>query len=297
MELTRRDFTKLLGAGIATGVTFSLLPEVTAMAASSESSEKGKTEAANTTEAAAGKSVLYDATKCIGCKLCEQACNAQNELPEGMAYTHVYLPEKEEGEDYFSLYAKHQCLHCIEPACVEACIVGALKKTPEGPVLYDGDVCIGCRYCMVACPFGVPTYEWEKTIPYIQKCTFCSTRLDDGMEPACVGSCPTRALQFGERDEMLEQARSYIAEEPDRYLDHIYGEHEGGGTSWLYLSSIPFDKIDLPELDDEPVITNTRRAMGLVLPVLVTVAATMTGVHFWTGRKKKKGNEGSEVTK
>jgi Fe-S-cluster-containing dehydrogenase component len=284
LEISRRDFTKFLGVGIASGVAASMIPEAVTLADSGESYSA-------VTPNENSKGMLFDATKCIGCLMCEAACNNVNGLPEGVAYTDVYTPESATG-----VFAKHQCLHCNEPACVEACIVGALTKTPEGPVVYDSYVCIGCRYCMVACPFGVPQYDWDKTIPYIRKCTFCATRQAEGLEPGCVGICPTGALEFGERNELIATAQRRIQENPDKYVQHIYGEHEAGGTSWLYLSSVPFEQIDMPEMGSQPVVTNTRRIMSGVLPALVLMASTMTGVYFLTG-KKRKGEDGKGAAK
>jgi Fe-S-cluster-containing dehydrogenase component len=278
-----------LGVGIASGVAASMIPEVVTLADSGES-HSAVAPSENS------KGMLFDATKCIGCLMCETACNQVNELPEGVAYTDVYRPEPDEGEEAVNIFAKHQCLHCNEPACVEACIVGALTKTPEGPVVYDGYVCIGCRYCMVACPFGLPQYERDKTNPHIRKSTFCATRQAEGLEPGCVGICPTGALEFGDRNELIATAQRRIQENPDKYVQHIYGEHEAGGTSWLYLSSVPFEKIDMPEMGNKPVVTNTRRIMSGVLPALVLMASTMTGVYFLTG-KKRKGDNGKEVSK
>lgn len=291
MELSRRDFMKILGVGIGSAVTLSLLPDATAMAAPRESPLKNEETS---------KAVLFDSTKCVECWLCEQACKRENKLPEETIFTKIYSTEVEDDGGSRRVLAQHQCMHCLQPACVEVCLVGALKKTPDGPVVYDGNKCIGCRYCMVACPFDVPTFDWDKPIPLIQKCTFCSDRLAEGLEPACVEACPTNALEFGERGELIAEAKRRIAETPDKYVDHIYGEKESGGTSWLYLSPVPFEKLGFPVLGPEPVVANTRRAMGAVLPTLITVAAAMTGIYWLTRRRDKVKAEGSskkEVTK
>jgi formate dehydrogenase iron-sulfur subunit len=165
--------------------------------------------------------------------------------------------------------------------------VGALHKTPEGPVVYDNKKCIGCRYCMLACPFGVPAFEWDKPIPYIRKCTFCADRLEAGMEPACAKACPTDALLVGEREELLQVAHRRIKTNPDKYVDHIYGEKEVGGTSVLYLSSLPFEKLGFPTLGSEPIPRYADVAMTAVPPTIVVVAAAMGGVYWITKRRDK----------
>jgi len=169
------------------------------------------------------KGVLYDATKCIGCRACQVACKQWNELPaekttnsgtyenpprmSAYTFTKINFTEVEYNGEFKWVFNKQQCMHCQEPGCAEACIVGALVKTEEGPVTYDDGKCIGCRYCMVACPFGIPTFEWDKPLPWIRKCTFCADRQAAGLKPACVTTCPTGALKFGERDELIVEAQ------------------------------------------------------------------------------------------
>lgn len=206
------------------------------------------------------KSVLVDLTRCIGCRGCQIACKAWNERgavktrntgtftnpPEMNAecYTNIRFVEGSApgGAPVWS-FVKDQCLHCQEPACVSVCPVGALRKTESGPVTYNFDVCIGCRYCMLACPFRVPKYEWAKVSPAVQKCTFCSERIREGFLPACVKTCPTRTMFYGEREDVLAEARARLQKGKGRYVPHIYGEEEAGGTSWLYLSAEPFENL------------------------------------------------------
>jgi len=253
------------------------------------------------------KSVLYDSTKCIGCRACQVACKQWNKLPgeettnggtyenppqlSALTVTKIHFTEIEDNGKFHWVFTKRQCMHCEYPACAEACIVGALEKTPEGPVVYDDRKCIGCRYCMVACPFDVPAFEWNKPIPWICKCTLCADRQSAGMEPACVATCPTGALKFGERGELIAEAHRRIAAEPEKYVDQVYGENEIGGTSWLYLSPVPFERLGFPALGSEPVIVNAERAMGAVPPVLIAVAATMAGVYWLVKRREKVSME------
>ena len=199
--------------------------------------------------------VLHDVTRCIGCRRCEAACQQVNGLPEperpfddlsllqrqrrtdAGTYTVVNRFEAAQGP----VFVKTQCNHCLEPACASACFVKAFQKVPSGAVSYNVDVCVGCRYCMIACPFNIPTYEYDNPFsPSIQKCTLCQPRIEKGLLPGCVLACPKEALTFGHRRELLQAARNRISQQPGRYIDHIYGEHEMGGTSWLYIAATPF---------------------------------------------------------
>ena len=259
------------------------------------------------------KGVLYDTTRCIGCRACQVACKQWNELPAentvntgslenpphmtAYTFTKINFTELEDNGKFQLVFNKLQCMHCEHPACVEACIVGALEKRADGPVTYDEGKCIGCRYCQVACPFGIPNFEWDKPMPWIRKCTFCADRQGGGLKPACVTTCPTGALKFGERDDLIAEARERIGASPGKYVDHIYGEKEVGGTSWLYLSPVPFEKLGLPTLGSQPVTVNVERAMGAVPPVLLGVAAAMTGVYWLTKRRQRLQAEEDEKEK
>ncbi|MFC1846238.1 4Fe-4S dicluster domain-containing protein [Chloroflexota bacterium] len=249
------------------------------------------------------KAVLYDANKCIGCRACQIACKQWNELPSDLTtnwgtyenppqlnastFTKIRFFEVENDGKFHFVFTKVQCMHCEHPACAAACPVGALQKTENGAVVYDDNKCFGCRYCMVACPFGIPNFEWDSPLPWIRKCTFCADRQGGGLEPACVTTCPTGALKYGNRDELIIEARKRIADHPHEYYDHIYGEKEAGGTSWLYLSPVPFEKLGFPNLDSKPVTVNVERAMGAVLPVLAGVATAMAGIYWIVQRRQK----------
>jgi formate dehydrogenase iron-sulfur subunit len=204
----------------------------------------------------------------------------------GDTWTLIQLYEGE-GERSF---VKHQCMHCIEPACVSVCIVGALRKTEEGPVVYDAHKCIGCRYCMAACPFEIPRYEWDEQLPLIQKCTFCDDRLADGLGPACAEACPTGALIWGRRGEMLIEAEARLQENPGKYVQKIYGEDEVGGTSVLYLSHVPFENLDLPPLSSQAIPDLTWPYMLAAPWVFVSVGAIM-GASYLITKRRQKGEE------
>lgn len=247
------------------------------------------------------KGALYDATKCIGCRACQVACKQWNQMPSRTttntgsienppqlsAYNHtkIHFTEVESNGKVQWIFNKQQCMHCEHPACVTACPVSALQKQLDGAVTYDDSRCFGCRYCMVACPFGIPTFQWDTPTPWVRKCTFCFDRQSGGLKPACITTCPTGALKFGERAELLAEAHDRINAEPSKYVDHVYGEHEVGGTSWLYLSPVPFETIGFRALQSEPVTENVERAMGYVLPVLGGVAVIMTGIYWVMNRR------------
>jgi len=291
LELSRRDFLKLGGAASLGGITMLGLPAP-------------KVEAKSTGNVAETENgVLYDVSKCVGCRACQNACKSWNGLPpdssgfdniydnpsqlSSKTFTVVKAKEFEFNGEKRLFFTKYQCMHCNVPACANACLVNAFTKTAEGPVLYDEKRCLGCRYCMAACPFGVPAYEWDTPLPWVRKCTFCADRQSQGMAPACVSACPAGALKFGKRTDLIAEARQRIAADPVNYVNHIYGEKERGGTSWMYLSPVPFTQLGFPEMSEEPVTVDVERAMGLVLPVLFGVAATMSGIYLAVQRRAK----------
>jgi formate dehydrogenase beta subunit len=248
--------------------------------------------------------LLYDATRCIGCKACVAACNEANGLepdPTGLgplynapvdlserAKTVIKFVSDDQGGPSFM---KAQCMHCVDPACTTACMLGALKKREFGIVTYDADLCIGCRYCEVGCPFGVPKFQWTKAAPKIVKCELCNHRLKAGLEPACTEACPRGAVIFGRRSDLLLEAKRRIAAEPDRYVPKVYGETDGGGTQVLYLSALPFDRLGLPALGDAPAPELARSIQhgvyrGFVAPVALY---GVLGLVMW--RNRRKGEE------
>lgn len=197
--------------------------------------------------------VLYDASRCVGCQSCEYACAAAHNLPEPTDSPEAGIIRKasETQQNVINLYntskgevyVKQQCMHCNSPACASACLTNAMHKTHTGPVIWRGNKCMGCRYCMVSCPFDIPKFEYHSPNPEIRKCDMCFDRLKEGLMPACVTECPAEALMFGTRREMIKEARRRIHDNPDVYYDHIYGEHEAGGTGFLYLSPVPFEEL------------------------------------------------------
>ena len=232
--------------------------------------------------------MLIDLTRCIGCEACVWACKESNGLPRGTGVTRLSSTTWSALERHRGVPVRRQCMHCLEPACASVCPVGALHKTPAGPVLYDADKCIGCRYCMVGCPFGVPKYEWDKPLPTVKKCLFCfENRVSQGRQPACAEACPTGATLFGDRDELLQTARERLAAEPDKYVQRIYGEQEAGGTSILYLSSVPFEELGFKTtLASESYPGMTWEILSKLPNVVSVGGAVLAGIWWITGRRE-----------
>ncbi len=245
------------------------------------------------------KAFLFDATRCIDCRACMVACSVENKIP--MDKTRIWVAGvglKGEFPTLTRASMVYHCMHCNEPDCLSACPVGAYTKRPDGPVIYDKNKCIGCRYCMNACPFGVPHFDYDKGLidgAFIDKCTLCTQRIDLGLEPACVATCPTDALVFGERADLVKEAHNRIAAHPGRYVDHVYGESENGGTSYLILSHVPFAELGLPALPSKPVKEVSESVMGLTIPFALSWGAALTaaavGVHLYNRRKEALAKE------
>ena len=254
------------------------------------------------------KAILNDTTKCIGCRACQVACKSWNNLPgESTTFSDTWSNPRYLDADNFNRlifreivtpegkvtwnFVSRRCMHCLTPACVSACPVGALTKMGNGPVAYNDDKCIGCRYCMMACPFQIPKFEWSKAIPYIKKCTFCVDRLEAGLEPACTVTCPTGALIFDERDNLIREARQRIGNNPGKYYPEVYGEKTGGGTSTLYLTSLSFEDLGLnhrgfrTDLGNYPHGLHGREWMTKVPWVALAVGGLSVGLYYINKRR------------
>jgi len=275
-NLSRRDFLKIAGAGMG---------GLMAVAGTAEQAFASSSEELPLEEQWA---LLYDATMCSGCRECETACKHYNNLPEedvddlsGNTFTLIKLYESEDGSQ--KSFRKYQCMHCVDPACAASCPVGALHKLENGPVVYDQYKCIGCRYCMQACAFGIPRYDWSLAYPFIRKCEMCNHR-EAG--PACAEICPKQALTFGKRGDLLEIAKVRIAINPGKYYeDRVYGEFKGGGTSVLILSAVGFESIGLPALDNKPLPDRTQWALNIVPAIFFGVGGIMSAIYQRTKNK------------
>jgi len=296
MTTSRRDFLKIMGLAGATGVG---TLEVGAASAGQQGPSDHR------------MGVLVDTTVCIGCRRCEMACKEAHSIDPGPEsdYDNRNLFETERRPIPSSLtvvnrygkepasHVKMQCMHCDYPACVSACIVGAFSKHENGAVTWDSDKCIGCRYCMIACPFQVPAFEYDKAIhPRITKCDFCIERTATGLKPACVATCPVEALTYGKRIDLARMAQERVESDPDRYSPHIYGLHEVGGTSWMYLASRDLQNLAFPERSDRPAPGASEAVQHGIFKYFIpplSLYALLGGV-MWLGRKESTPGNGGE---
>jgi formate dehydrogenase iron-sulfur subunit len=290
MKIGRRGFFKVAGATAGVG----LLAAGEARASADEGALLD------------GPGVLVDTTLCVGCRACEGACSEANGLPAPSADDKVMESKREPAEQVFTVvnksqgegperFAKKQCMHCIAPACASACLVQAMKKLPTGPVVYDASVCMGCRYCMIACPFDIPKYEYDSIAPRVRKCTFCAERQEKGLKPACTEVCPSGALTFGKRSQLLEQAKTRIYTNPGRYVHHVYGEHEAGGTSWLYLTDRPLEELALrADVPQQPMPGLVNGALGVPPAVMTLWPPLLMGIYAFSNRREKAAAEATD---
>jgi formate dehydrogenase iron-sulfur subunit len=294
---------------------------------------------------------LFDTTLCIGCRACQVACKAWNEMPpeqtrfrgtggggenpgelSAKTYTRITFHELPDAMEALerSVFVKRQCMHCLDPACVAACPVAALQKIDNGAsagaVVYEPDKCLGCRYCMLACPFSVPKFEWDKRVPLIRKCTLCFDRLEKmrtethvndhplatGSQarfnisqrlPACVKVCPTGAIITGAREALIAEGRRRIAARKNKtaarqYVDHIYGEGEAGGTGWLYLADVPFERLGFnTNLALQPYRAYTDSARTGVAPAVLGAGAVLGGLCWIVQRRNELQEQDMEEKK
>lgn len=293
MKLNRRTLFTIAGAAGAAGLASKAA--LSSVAASARPDARG---------------VLVDTTRCVGCRACEAACSEANGLaaPEKPGDPAVFASARSTGPTSYTVvnaatkkspggddrYAKVQCMHCVSPACASGCVVRALEKTAAGPVVYHADRCLGCRYCMIACPFGVPKYEYESRTPLVKKCTFCAERQAQGLPPACTEVCPTGALTFGKRSDLLEEAKTRIYQNPDKYVHEIYGESEAGGTSWLYIGDVPFETLRLPKNVQKKSYPELADSALSAVPFIVTLwPPLLMGLYTFSKRKDDVAAEAS----
>jgi formate dehydrogenase iron-sulfur subunit len=235
------------------------------------------------------KAILFDSTQCVGCRMCEEACAKRWQA----AYNDQIAKQERLSErklttirTFGESYSRKLCMHCEDPSCASACPVGALQKTALGPVVYDEDKCMGCRYCMVACPFQVPVYEWSKRLPRVRKCDMCYDRQSRGLPTVCVEACPTGATSGGDRDQLIAEARRRIRENPKQYYDRIYGLQEVGGTSVLMIAAVPMEQLGMPAgLGRDPLPRLTWNALSHV-PDVVSLGTVLLGGVYWITHRR-----------
>ena len=291
MEVTRREAFR--------SVVSKCLPAAAALAVPAAAAESNPLPKAPV-------GMLYDATLCIGCKACVVACAEANDLrpdvtldqlhqaPEDLnAFTKNIIKLYKPVDHSPDSFVKLQCMHCLDPACVAACPFHSLwKNEGNGVVNWEPSRCIGCRYCEIACPYHVPKFEWERINPKIVKCELCAPRLAKGYEPACTSVCPTHAVIFGPRQDLLATAKERIGGSPDKYFENrVYGEHDAGGTQVLYLSHVPFEDIGLPNLGTAPIparLTWQKRVYKFfAIPMLLYATLTAVMKRNWNDHQKE----------
>jgi formate dehydrogenase iron-sulfur subunit len=285
--MDRRNFMKLVGVAAGSALTPARADAGTA------AGDPGETHG-----------VLVDLTRCIGCRMCEEACALANDRPEpDWSDDHSYQALRQATDKQWTVvnrydtsrgevFVKTQCMHCVQPACAAGCLTKALDKTDQGPVVWREKKCMGCRYCMVSCPFDAPKFEYHSAVPNIEKCQLCYQRLVAGGMPACVENCPAEALTFGTRAELLEIARERIYQNPGEYVSHIYGEHEVGGTNWLYISPVPFEEVGFrTDLGTKALPESTREFLTAVPLVLVGWPALLLALRRATAPQEGEEEE------
>jgi formate dehydrogenase beta subunit len=297
-RLTRRDF---LGRALTAGAGLTGLAATAASASTGPSASSG----------GGHMGMLYDATKCVGCKACVASCKRVNDLPpdkgafdslglwdapmdlDGQTRNIVKLYKESDKKWSF---VKMQCMHCAKPSCVSVCPVTAMQQDEKGTVFYDKKKCIGCRYCQVACPFSVPRFQWNTATPQIVKCDLCkfSNMRNRGL-PACADTCPTHAVIYGSRAELLAEAKRRIEAAPDRYVHQVYGEQEVGGTNVIYLAAVPFEKLGLRPMPKESPAAFSEKIHHTIYKGFVAPVALYGGLFlaaFWNRKRLEKTQEG-----
>ncbi len=287
--------------------------------------------------------MLYDSTLCIGCKACVAACKAANNMPPDIpedlrgwnentwdspedlsgrtlnvikVYRNGAAEQKDREVDGFAFVKRH-CLHCVDPSCVSVCPVGAMRKDPAtGIVTHNADACIGCRYCVYSCPFGVPQYDFNNPLGKIAKCQFCSHLQKDGKIPACCDVCPTGASLFGAVKDLEQEIERRTTAAPGAaylfprgklgenrppnaatipsYVKGVYGEHEAGGTQVRYLAGVPFPRLGLPTVGPQSPASIAEGMQHTIYHWLIAPVVGFLGFAFLARRNMAKTHDDDE---
>ena len=247
--------------------------------------------------------------------------NPRRFTPTTFTYISYHETEAADGEPAWA-FVKHQCMHCTDLYCAVVCAPQVFHKTESGVVAYQADNCIGCGACVGVCPFDVPTIDyWDVATPHMRKCSFCLQRQESEIEraeldgkplsgsalgrhemsrrmPACAKACPTEAIRFGDRGKLLAEAKRRIAAKPQKYVDHVYGETEAGGTGWLYLASVPFEDLGFPtsfehlDLSVRPEdLGENRRSRGRPPSLLNGFGLLAVGISWFFKRRDEVRNK------
>jgi formate dehydrogenase iron-sulfur subunit len=290
---SRRDFLRVFGTSTGTALLLGATSSTTALADSSDSLTQSK-----------GKAMLYDSLKCVGCRACQNACKDWNDLPpDSIGYGGIYdnpgnlsartwtlikAREYTHNNSPALMLCRYQCMHCTEASCESVCPTGAISHQGAAVVI-DQDICIGCGYCVQACPYGVPHKEHGMAGGTAKKCTFCVDRQENGLVPACVDACPTGALDYGQRDTLITQAEDRV-----KYLKAngypnatLYGQNELGGLHALYILAESPSNYGLPEIPSGATSKSVFQWLGGVV-----VAGVIAALPFWFLFRRK--NEDTE---
>lgn len=272
--------------------------------------------------------MLFDSTLCIGCKACVAKCKEVNGMPpeidgdevqwdsahdlsgETLNVIKVYSDgtgEVKDSEVNGFCFEKRSCMHCVDPGCVSVCPCTAMRHDPvTGIVTHHPEVCIGCRNCMVGCPYNVPQFEYNKLFGQIRKCEMCNQagveRIDKGQMTGCAEACPTGATLFGTRKELLMEAKRRIELKPGEiydyprgdlgkpgdthekevpvYKQHVWGEKEAGGTNVMHISSVSFDKLGMPPLEERSAASVAETVQHTLYSYLALPALALAGLTY-----------------
>lgn len=288
MDLNRRKFLQISGFMAAGSLVTGLVSPGTAQG--QERAIPGVKD----------KAMLNDSSRCIGCLSCVVACKKTNKLPDAPKYSpqtggNTWTTVKAIRQENRVINTKFQCMHCTEASCISACPTGAAFKREDGIVLIDQETCVGCGYCVVACPFNVPGKSNETGTA--RKCTFCQERMEKGQITACAEACPAGAILFGDSAELLA-----VAEQRAEYLKSnglsnatVYGENELGGLKVFYV--LP-EKPEITGFSSNPKVAGgnslLKWATGLTMAGYIVVSPLRKMFEDKAGNNSVSGKGGGD---